>query len=92
MIEVKTIKDFSDESKEGKLLLAALSILTSLDIDENKWGGMTHPDDALRRVADIANKIYYEEKSAFFRSLGISDVNRCSGFGRGHDNNFSNGR
>lgn len=65
MITIKTISDFSHDSDEGKMLLAALAVLTSIDkkdITENKWGGWVHPDDALRRVADLANKIYYEEE------------------------------
>lgn len=65
MINIKTIRDFSDNSDEGKMLLAALSVLTSIeckDIKEQKWGGMTHPDEALQRVIDLANRIYYEEE------------------------------
>ena len=65
MINLKTIRDFNDNSPEGKLLLAAISILTSItpkDIKEDKWGGMVHPDDALVRIQDLANKIYYEEE------------------------------
>ena len=65
MINYKTIRDFNDNSPEGKLLLAAISILTSIkveDIKEDKWGGMVHPDDALLKIQDIANRIYYEEE------------------------------
>ena len=65
MINYKTIRDFNDNSPEGKLLLAAISILTSInveDIKDNKWGGMVHPDNALLKIQDIANKIYYEEE------------------------------
>ena len=62
---IKTIRNFTDSTDEGKILLAAISVLTSLDckdIREGKWGGMTHPDDALRRLVELANKIYYEEE------------------------------
>lgn len=65
MINYKTIRDFNDNSPEGQLLLAAISILTSIkpeDIKDNKWGGMVHPDDALLKIQDIANRIYYEEE------------------------------
>ena len=65
MINYKTIRDFNDNSPEGKLLLAAISILTSIkgeDIKDNKWGGMVHPDDALMKVQDLTNQIYYEEE------------------------------
>jgi len=64
MINLKTIKDIKD-SEEGQLLLMAIAILTSItpkDIKEDKWGGMVHPDDALERIQDLANKIYYEEE------------------------------
>lgn len=65
MIRMETIRDFSCESDEGKLLLAALSILTSLrkeDVREGMWGGMVHPDDAFRRVVDLANRVHHEEE------------------------------
>lgn len=65
MINYKTIRDFNDNSPEGKLLLAAISILTSInveDIKDNKWGGVVHPDNALLKIQDIANRIYYEEE------------------------------
>jgi|LakMenE01Jun11ns_1017448.scaffolds.fasta_scaffold7868391_2 hypothetical protein len=65
MINYKTIRDFNDNSPEGKLLLMALAILTSIkgeDIKDNKWGGMVHPDDALMKVQDLTNQIYYEEE------------------------------
>lgn len=50
---------------EGKVLVASIAILTSLDNDDlknNLWGGMVHPDDALERVIELANKIFYEEE------------------------------
>ena len=65
MINLKTIRDFNDNSPEGKLLLAAISILTTIseeDLKDNKWGGMIHPDNALLKIQDIANRIYYEEE------------------------------
>jgi len=65
MINLKTIRDFNDNSPEGKLLLAAISILTSIsgeDIKDNKWGGTVHPDKALLKIQDLANRIYYEEE------------------------------
>ncbi len=65
MINQKTIKDINDKTEEGKLLLMAISILTSIkpdDIKSDKWGDMVHPDDALMKVKDLANEIYYEEE------------------------------
>jgi hypothetical protein len=64
MIE-KTFKSFDTSSDEGKLLLSAIAILTSIshkDIDERKFGGTVSPDSALSGVQDLANKIYYEEE------------------------------
>lgn len=65
MINISTVREFSDQSIEGKLLLSAIAVLTSIDckdIKENKYGGMTHPDDVLIRLVDLANKIYHEEE------------------------------
>lgn len=65
MINYKNIRDFNDNSPEGKLLLGAISILTSIkgeDIKSGKWGGMIHPDTALLKIQDLANRIYYEEE------------------------------
>ena len=65
MIEVNTIADFSGDTPEGKMLLAAVAILTSIepiDIKENKFGGMSHVDNVIKQIAELANKIYYEEE------------------------------
>jgi hypothetical protein len=65
MIEWETIRDFDYETPEGKALLAAIAILTSIDCDDikqNKWGGMTHPDDVIKRISELANKIFYEKE------------------------------
>lgn len=65
MINLKNISNINDTTEEGKLLLMAISILTSIkpdDIKSDKWGGMVHPDDALMKVQDLANEIYYEEE------------------------------
>lgn len=65
MIDMKTIREISESDNEGKILIAALAILTSIkksDIDDGKWGDVVHPDDALERVIDLANQIYYKEE------------------------------
>ena len=65
MLELKNISDFSDNSNEGKLLMAALAILTSIDVHDikkNKWGGMMSPNKALKKVQDLANKIYFNDE------------------------------
>lgn len=65
MIRHKTIRDIDDKTMEGKLLMAALVALTQVnkqDISEGIYGGMSHPDDVLRRAVELANKMYYEEE------------------------------
>jgi hypothetical protein len=65
MIDYKTISNINCDSSEGKLLLAAISVLTSVDhedIKSCKWGGMTHPDTAMKQIVELTNKIFYEEE------------------------------
>ena len=65
MIEHTRLSDIDHKSKEGQLLMAAVAILTSIDhkhITSQKWGGMVNPDTAVKQIADLANKIYYEEE------------------------------
>lgn len=65
MIDYKTIADFNGDTHEGKLLLAAIAVLTSVDYEDiksQKWGGMTHPDTAMEQIVELANKIFYEEE------------------------------
>jgi hypothetical protein len=65
MIDYKTIKDFDGDSVEGKLLLTAIAVLTSIDHEDikiAKWGGMTHPDQAIEQLVELANKIFYKEE------------------------------
>ncbi len=61
MINIKKINQIAD-TDEGKVLLAAIAILTSIDeqdIEDNLWGGMVHPDEALEKIVELANKIYF---------------------------------
>jgi hypothetical protein len=53
--------DFNSSTKEGMLLLAAMSILTS-DIDRKKFGGHMHPHDVFEHIKDLANLIFFEEE------------------------------
>lgn len=65
MIQLKTIRDLNDQTDEGKLLIAAIAILTSLqqeDIKNNTWGGLVSPDQGLSQIQDLANKIYFEKE------------------------------
>ena len=65
MINCKNIREFTDKSDEGKMLLAAISILSSIDIEDikkNKYGGMSHPDNVLKQIVHLTNLIYFEEE------------------------------
>jgi hypothetical protein len=65
MIDYKKISDFNGDTLEGKLLLSAIAILTSIDqedIKSCKWGGMTSPDTAMEQIVELTNKIFYEEE------------------------------
>lgn len=65
MIRHKTISDIDDKTMDGKLLMAALVVLTQVnkqDISEGIYGGMSHPDDVFRRIVELSNKMYYEEE------------------------------
>ena len=72
MILYENFTEFNQDSIEGKLLLSALAILTSIDeidIKTKKYGGYTHPDDAFKQVVELANKIYYEFSWTILQSL-----------------------
>jgi hypothetical protein len=65
MIDYKKISDFNGDTLEGKLLLSAIAILTSIDqedIKSCKWGGMTSPDTVMEQIVELTNKIFYEEE------------------------------
>lgn len=65
MIENVKFEEFDDSSNEGKLLLAAISVLTSIDVNQIKkgeYGGMCSPNEVMKKLTDIANKMYYDEE------------------------------
>ena len=65
MIKVEEFRQIDTNIDEGKLLLAAISILTSIDseqIKRKRWGGMISPDRAHDQIVDLANKIFFEEE------------------------------
>lgn len=65
MIDYNKLTDININTTEGKLLMAAVAILTSLDhkhISSGKWGGMITPDTAVQQITELTNKIYYEEE------------------------------
>ena len=65
MIQLDTIRQIDDKSDEGKLLIAAIAILTSMqkeDLESNEWGGLVSPDEGIRKVQDLANRIYFKKE------------------------------
>jgi len=65
MIKLEEFRQIDTNIDEGKLLLAAISILTSIDSDQIKrkrWGGMISPDQAHDQIVELANRIFFEEE------------------------------
>lgn len=65
MIQLNTVRLIDDKSDEGKLLVAAIAILTSItpeNINEDEWGGLVSPDDGLKRIQGLANRIYFKKE------------------------------
>ena len=65
MITMNRFKELSQEFDEGKLLLAALAVLTSMsktDITDGKCGGNVHSDDAFKKIVDLANQVFHKEE------------------------------
>jgi len=65
MIKVEEFRQIDTNIDEGKLILAAISILTSIDseqIKRKRWGGMISPDQAHDQIVELANRIFFEEE------------------------------
>jgi hypothetical protein len=81
MIFVETIRDFTTDSIEGQLLLAALAFLTSIDCNQIKngeYGGMNNPDEVIKRVSNLANEIFHEEEYKVYKnSIKRQDKIEC---------------
>ena len=64
--EYKKFTKFDCESTvEGKLLMAALSVLTSIDkkdIREGQYGGMNHPDIVMENLWKLSNYIFHQKE------------------------------
>ena len=64
--EYKKFTNFDCESTvEGKLLMAALSVLTSIDkkdIRKGQYGEMNHPDTVMENLWDLANYIFHQKE------------------------------
>ena len=65
MITHKKLSDINLNSDEGKLLMAAVAVLTSIEekhIEYGRWGSYLNPDEAVEQLTELTNKIYYEEE------------------------------
>jgi hypothetical protein len=62
--EYKNFQRFDpDSTYEGKLLMAAIAVLTSIDkkdICEGKYGGSNHPDVVMKNLWELANYIFHQ--------------------------------
>ena len=61
MITISKLHDLNTESDEGKMLLAALAVLTSISpeqINSGEYGGTTNPDQVVEKIADLSNYIF----------------------------------
>ena len=64
MQDIKDVKDIDIESKEGKLLVAALVVLTTMRTDDlvtNKWGRSLNANIALNKLSEITNKMFIKK-------------------------------
>jgi len=78
MQDIKDVKDIDIESKEGKLLVAALVVLTTMRTDDlvtNKWGRSLNANISLNKLSEITNKMFIKKQ----RTEGISreKINRA---------------
>lgn len=82
MIKHKELSDINASTQEGKLLIAAIAILTSIDeshIKSGKWGSGSSPIDAIEKISNLANQLYYAEeydlyKKTMKRDSRIDDI------------------
>jgi len=65
MIKIEKFREIDINSDEGKLLIASIAVLTSIDAEQIKikrWGGMISPDQAHDQIVELANRIFFEEE------------------------------
>ncbi len=65
MITHENLHDIDMTTGEGQLLMTAVAILTSIEhkhITNKEWGSHLNPNKAVKQIADLCNKIYYEEE------------------------------
>lgn len=82
MIKDMVLSDIKTDSKEGKMLVAAIAILTTIEhknIDSGRFGSSITPEDAIRELSKLANMLYYAEEYSLWlkatkRENLISDI------------------
>lgn len=73
MFDINDVRDIDISSKEGKLLVAAIAVLTTLredDLRDNKWGRSINYNSALTKLADLTSKMFQKKH----RTEGIAKV------------------
>jgi len=53
-----SLRNIDTTTDEGKMLLSALAVLTSIETPDKRYGDTSHPDDVLKRVENIARSIF----------------------------------
>jgi len=73
MEEIKDVKEIDINTKEGKLLVAAIAVLTTMrtdDLLENKWGRTLNYNTALAKLSEMTSKMFQKN----YRTEGIRRV------------------
>ena len=59
--EFKSISEINTNLVEGKLLMMAMAILTSIDhedIKNHEYGGMSHPDNVIAKIVELTSLLW----------------------------------
>jgi hypothetical protein len=70
MNDIRNILDIDIESKEGKMLVAAIAVLTTLkeeDLANKKWGRSLNANNVLVKLSDLTNTMFANK----YRTEGI---------------------
>lgn len=76
MINIGHISEVDINTKEGKLFIAAIAVLTSLkeqDLQSKKWGRSIDANQGLMALCDLANKMFPEKQ---YRTEKISELKK----------------
>ena len=53
-----SLRNIDTTTDEGKMLLSALAVLTSIETPDKRYGDTSHPDDVLKRIENISRSIF----------------------------------